>query len=131
MPYKVFKVFEININPDPHRGHHAIFVEANADGSGQIFQVTGNVQQGMMYENKPWPKPKTYIAFSHKEPLGSVSEDEYIKMDEICATIPPPPKQYNLGKKLDPTVPLWNCQDWTTEAVQSLRAAKVLVDDRA
>lgn len=127
MFYKVFKIYEISLNPDPHRGHHAIFVEEDSEnGSGRVFQVTGDVQQGMIYESKPWPKPEDYPAFQHKELLGQVSATSFSKIGEICGAIPPPEKQYEGRKKLRPEKPLWNCQDWTTDAVAVLIAGGVL-----
>jgi hypothetical protein len=38
--------------------HHAIFVETSADEAGYIFQVAGEVQNGMKYECKPGSKPE-------------------------------------------------------------------------
>ncbi|KAF1346563.1 hypothetical protein BDV97DRAFT_300568 [Delphinella strobiligena] len=129
MCYKVFKIYEISLDPDPHRGHHAIFVEEDSKtGIGRVFQVTGNVKQGMTYESKPWPKPEDYPAFRHKELLGLVSTTSFSKIGEVCAAIPPPEKQYEGRKKLRPEKPLWNCQDWTTDAVAALIAAGVLTE---
>lgn len=127
--YKVYKIFEVTFNPDPRRQHHAIFIATNSDGSGNVFQVTGNVQQGMRYETKPWSLPEAYLSFSHKEALGAVSKEEYHRIGAVCERIPPPEKQYEGRKKLQPDKPLRNCQDWTTDVIDALIGEGVLRQD--
>ena len=55
------------------RDHHVIFVETKVDGSGVIFQVRGDIQNGMTYEFKDGKKPEDSASFVSKTPIGKVS----------------------------------------------------------
>jgi len=52
MSHKVYKVSYVGVP----RNRYVIFVERNADGTGQIFQVAGDIQNGMAYGHKPGRK---------------------------------------------------------------------------
>jgi hypothetical protein len=117
MSYQVFLVSYLGAPRD----HHAIFVETNSDKSGQIFQATGNIQNGMTYESKPAKRPEDSASFVKKELLGTVTTANYSRIDSVCKRIPPPAKQFNGPKRINPNVPLRRCQEWTQETVQALK----------
>lgn len=116
MSYQVFLVSYAGVPRD----HHAIFVETNSDKTGQIFQVTGDIQNGMTYESKPGKRPEDSASFLKKELLGTVSTSNYPRINNVCSQIPPPAKQFNGPKRIDPSIPLRRCQEWTQEAVEYL-----------
>lgn len=120
-----YKVYQISYAGAP-RDHHAIFVETQEDQSGQIFQVTGNIQSGMRYETKQAKKPEDSASFQAKILLGSVSIADYSRIDDECKRVSPPAKQYNGPKRINPQVPLRRCQEWTAEAIDTLRAHGIL-----
>ncbi|PMD40206.1 hypothetical protein L207DRAFT_335439 [Hyaloscypha variabilis F] len=123
MSYQVFLVESLGAP----RNHHAIFVETNVtDGSGYVFQVTGNIQTGMDYEVEQRCKPEESHTFMSKSSLGWVDAEGYGRINEICSSIPPPKKQFDGPKKIYPSEPLRRCQEWTQEAVQALRSSGVL-----
>lgn len=108
------------------RDHHAIFVETNADHSGFIFQVTGDIQRGMTFGHKPAKRPEDSNSFVSKSYIGTVSETNYARIQSIVDAIPPPPKQFNGPKRINPSEPLRRCQEWTSEAIQALTDQGVL-----
>lgn len=124
MSYRVFLVSYLG-SPD----HEAIFVEVNRDESGQVFHVKGNIQTGMEYESKPAKKPEDSFTFVSKELLGTVTEANYSKIDDVCKQIPPPAKQFNGPKRIDPSVPLRRCGEWVRETIQALQKDGILLDD--
>lgn len=123
MSHQVFLVASLGAPRD----HHAIFVVLDGgDGSGYIFQVTGNIQNGMTYEVKPGQKPEESVDFVSKSYLGWVDATDYDRVNDICRSIPPPAKQFEGSKRLNPREPLRRCQEWTREAAQALEAGGVL-----
>lgn len=71
--YTVYRVAELGMPRD----HHAIFVETNEDGpeTGHWFHVSGNVQNGMIYEERVSGKPDLSLTFVAKEELGTVQQE--------------------------------------------------------
>jgi hypothetical protein len=103
------------------RDHQVIFVETNPDRSGQLFQVTGNIQTGMRYESKAAKRPEDSASFVKKELLGSVTTANFSRIDPACRSNPPPAKQFNGPKRINPHIPLRRCQEWTKETIQTLK----------
>lgn len=122
MSHTVYLVVSISIPRD----HHAIFVETESDGNGIIFQVTGNIQNGMTYETKPGERPEESATFISKTTIGIVSAVNFPRIDTICRSVPSPPKQFDGVKRIYPDVPLKRCQEWTQEAIQALKEDGVL-----
>ena len=116
MPFQVFLVSSAGAPRD----HLAIFVETGPDNSGQIFQVTGNIQTGMNYESKLAERPEA-PTFIKKELLGTVTTANYPQIDGVCRENPPPAKQFDGPKRINPGVPLRRCQEWTTETIWTLK----------
>lgn len=108
------------------RDHHAIFVETKPDSSGQIFQVTGNIQNGMTYEIKPAGRPEDSLTYQGKTLLGTVTAADYPQIDSVCRILPALPKQFEGAKRLDPQQPLRRCQEWMADAIDTLRSKQVI-----
>ncbi|KAH6626062.1 hypothetical protein B0J18DRAFT_464110 [Chaetomium sp. MPI-SDFR-AT-0129] len=112
------------------RNHHAIFVETQDDGSGTLFQVKGNIQNGMTYETRQEPKPDLSNTFISKSSLGWVRVHDLSRVDSVCRANPPPAKQFDGPKRIDKKTPLRRCQEWTSETIGNLKAEGVLLDSR-
>lgn len=108
------------------RDHHVIFVETEEGGSGQIFHIKGRIQQGMTYETKPVRKPEESTTFITRELLGTVTMENYPRIDSVCKQFPPPAKQLDQAHRINPSVPLRQCQEWTQETLQALKNEGIL-----
>lgn len=108
------------------RDHHAIFIEENEDKSGRVYQVIGDIQNGMSFDTKPAKMPDNSASFQSKTEIGTVTAAKKSRILEICRCMPPPKKQFQGPKKLYPNEPLRRCQEWTAEAIDALRVAQVL-----
>lgn len=108
-----YTVYRVSYTGAP-RNHKGIFVESKADKSGQLFHVTGNIQQGMRYETKSARRPEDSATFHSKARLGVVQFADFEGIDIALENIPPPKKQYDGPKRINPKEPLRRCQEWTT-----------------
>jgi hypothetical protein len=124
MSYKVFLAEYIGAP----RNHHAIFVELVDGGKGEIYQVTGDIQNGMSHERKEAKRPDDSASYMGKEQIGTVSHEKYDRIESIIFAIDAPKKQFDGPKRLYPREPLRRCQEWTEEAIQALKDANVLED---
>jgi hypothetical protein len=122
MSRKVYKVSYAGVPLD----HQVVFVETDADGTGHIFHVIGNIQEGMSYEHKPGMKPEDSVTFVIKEYIRTVSATNYARIESIVNDVDPPKKQFDGARRINPQEPLRRCQEWTTEAIQALRESDVL-----
>lgn len=122
MSYNVYRVSYAGLPRD----HHAIFVEVNNDQSGHIFQVTGDIQNGMRHDDKPAKKPEESATYQGKEYIGKVAAGDFARIKPTCESIPPPKKQFEGPRKLYPNEPLRRCQEWTQEAVSALVTTGIL-----
>lgn len=104
------------------RNHQAIFVETHEDGdrSGFIYQVSGTVQLGMNHEFKQAKSIEESASFLGSHYLGTVSSHDYPRIKPVCAQVPPPAKQYDGPRKINPALPLRTCQEWCQEAIAAL-----------
>ncbi|KKZ64411.1 hypothetical protein EMCG_09599 [[Emmonsia] crescens] len=124
MSYNVYLI----ISTGMPRDHHALFVESNpATGSGHIYQVTGNVQNGMVFEDKPSEPPDQQPTFHSKTLLGTVRGDYEKAFKDVCLGTEPPKKQFDGPRRLYPTDPIRRCQEWAAEAIRALSSAGVLL----
>ena len=48
------------------RDRHAIFIKDHVDGPGRIYQISGNIQAGMIFEIKRTGKPEESAEFQSK-----------------------------------------------------------------
>ncbi|TVY50553.1 hypothetical protein LCER1_G008410 [Lachnellula cervina] len=118
-----FNVYLVEYSGMP-RNHRGIFVETKEDGgrSGYLYQVTGDILHGMVYQHKPAKEPETSATFSGlKELIGTVTTNNYVHIRSVVDSIPPPKKQYDGFKKIFPNEPLRRCHEWTNEAIQALK----------
>lgn len=74
-------------------------------------------------------RPEDRMGFIRKEPVGKISTTDFSRVEAICRDVAPPAKQYNGPKRIDPSVPLRRCGEWTDEAVKALRHAGVVFED--
>jgi hypothetical protein len=128
--YLVYMVTSIGMP----RNHIAIFVETHESGpgTGYIYQVSGNIQQGMFHNHRPGARPEEDkdSFFLSKELLGQVSKQRYDdgEFKRVCDSIGPPPKQFDGRKKIDPNKPLRRCGEWAEDGVNKLREVALLID---
>jgi hypothetical protein len=127
MPYQVYLLTSLGAP----RNHHSIYISTSPDNlgnSGFIYQVTGNNQTGMTYGHKPTTDPEESHEFISKTYLGTVSEEDYNndRIRSVVESIPAPAKQFDGPKRIDASVPLRRCQEWTAEAIRALKDGGVL-----
>ena len=125
-----YPVFRIAYQGMP-RDHHALFIEFHRDGSGQLFHVKGDIQRGMEFETRATKPPEQSATFTDKKHLGWIYKSDVDRFEQVCLSNPPPEKQFNGPKRLDPTKKLRRCQEWTAETIQYLRAEGILHADEA
>ncbi|KAM3553294.1 hypothetical protein MY1884_006756 [Beauveria asiatica] len=116
----------LSISLGAPRDHYAIFVETEQDGAGTVFQATGNIQNGMTFQVKTNHRPETSPEFLRRELLGWVAPEDLHRVEQVCAGLPPPKKQFEGARRLYPQEPLRRCQEWTREAVDALVVAGIL-----
>lgn len=109
------------------RNHHALFLQLSEnDATGQQFQVTGDIQNGMIYESNANTRPESSPTFLGMTKLGTISPSNLHRIDDICRSNPPPAKQFNGPRRTDPKRPLRRCQEWTAETIRLLQEQRVL-----
>lgn len=126
--------------------HHVVYVDSEPNlergptgGSmGHIFHVQGNILNGMHFERRQVKHNPLFSPLGISMlPLGWILHDNFLqRTEEVCQRIPPPHKQYTLGKPIYPNISIRHCQHWASDAVHALCAAGVLEplalsDDRA
>ena len=120
-----FKVYRAEC-PGMPRDHHAIFVETNTDASGRLFHVTGTIAQGMLYEEKDLKFPDLSYSHENMTLLGAVDKADLDQFRQVCQSIPPPKKQFEGPRRLNPKEPLRHCQQWVAEAIDVWKSQGVL-----
>lgn len=126
------------------RYHNVIFVEIEADGSGVVHHVTGDITSGMVYATRREGRPEESEIFVRKEFIGTVESTTYPKkINEVLEALPPPPKQKKFNIKTMRTEQMKadgsfyepgesrprmvKCTEWTVEqAIPALYASGVL-----
>lgn len=112
------------------RNHHALFVcVEQKEESGWLFNVTGNIQSGMTYEEKSAEAPRQSLTFESMSVLGRVPSSSLQQISSICRSNPPPEKQFDGPKRIDSKKPLRRCQEWTAETIQLLEQEGLLQRD--
>ncbi|KAI9151413.1 hypothetical protein HJFPF1_08615 [Paramyrothecium foliicola] len=125
-----YSVYLIVSQGGGERDHHAIFVETER-GAGTIFQVVGNIQQGMSFEVKNSGPPDSELTFLAKKRLGSMHHLDMDRMEKLCRENPAPEKQFEGPRRLRPGKPLRRCQEWTRETIAILRDNGIVSDPGA
>ncbi|KAF5666071.1 hypothetical protein FHETE_6372 [Fusarium heterosporum] len=122
--YSVHLIEELGVP----RNHHAIFVKTRSDGTGTLFNVVGDIGNGMELEIKKLEQePELSVTFMSSSLLGRVKTDDMSRVECICRANPPPEKQFDGPHKIDKNKPLRRCQEWTSEIIGTLRAEGVLI----
>lgn len=126
MSYAVYLIIETSIPLD----HHALFVETNEAGpqTGHVYNVKGDIQNGMVYEAKTTEEPEKSPVFAEKKRIGSVSKDDYPRFIAVCQSIPVPKKQFEGARRLYPKEQLGRCQEWAREAIDALVEQNVVLE---
>lgn len=115
--------------------HEAIFVETHESGvgTGHIFQVSGNIQQGMFHNHHRGSRPEEdeTSVFVSKSYLGKVRRTDYDNgcFRDVCDNMEPPPKQFDGPKRLFPGKKLRRCGEWAKDVAQKLREENILLVD--
>ncbi|TGO49241.1 hypothetical protein BCON_0216g00150 [Botryotinia convoluta] len=94
-----------------------IFVQTDEQGSdsGHLYQVIGDMQNGMINSHKEIKRPNNASRF-----IGTVSVSQYSQIRAICDSITAGPP------KIDPANSLRHYQEWTNSVVELLFARGVL-----
>jgi hypothetical protein len=110
------------------RNHHALYIEIDkTTEAGQLLNVVGNIQVGMEFESEATTTlPESSHSFVSKTFLGWVSRSDVSKVEDACKSNPPPAKQFNGPKRIDPKRPLRRCQEWTAETIELLEKKGLL-----
>ncbi|KAH7269008.1 uncharacterized protein BKA55DRAFT_682101 [Fusarium redolens] len=99
------------------RNHHALFIRLNEETEdGELYHIAGNKPQ----------EPNSYVAQHY---LGFISSSDRQFFKQICQSNPPPAKQFNGNKKINPRQPLRRCQEWTAETIAMLQSHVVLMSE--
>lgn len=148
MAFNVYRVQFTMAMPDPDmpspRYHNVIFVEMEADGSGAVHHVTGDITSGMVYATRREGRPEESEIFVRKEFIGTVESATYPeRIHVVLEALPPPPKQKKFNIKTMRTEqmkadgsfyepgearpPMVKCTEWTVDqAIPALYASGVL-----
>ncbi|KFZ06722.1 hypothetical protein V501_07173 [Pseudogymnoascus sp. VKM F-4519 (FW-2642)] len=148
MAFNVYRVQFTMAMQDPDmsspRYHNVIFVEIEADGSGVVHHVTGDITSGMVYATRREDRPEESEIFVRKEFIGTVESATYPeKINAVLEALPPPPKQKKFNIKTMRTEQMKadgsfyepgearprmvKCTEWTVEqAIPALYASSVL-----
>lgn len=146
--YHVFRVRErlaFQMHPNETRHHNIIFVETNADRSGDKINITGDITSGYRYEKATHMQPELSESFVSKEFLGYVRISDYPALEAIFRQQPVPtrPQQrwhgggmtggyrrckedgsfYDEGETVPP---LSRCTEWTDSAILALQNTGLL-----
>lgn len=130
------------------RYHCSIFVKSEADGSGTLHNVTGDIgsRRGMQYVSVFRGPPQNAQSFDSMERLGVTDSITHPELWEaLLSSIPKPPQQkafntwtrrFEPFKTLEPLTfyepeepkkPLVKCMEWTLdEAITKLRSSGLL-----
>ncbi|OBT80629.1 hypothetical protein VF21_00523 [Pseudogymnoascus sp. 05NY08] len=148
MAFNVYRVQFAMAMQDPDmpspRYHNVIFVETEADDSGSVHHITGDITSGMVYATRREGRPEESELFVLKEFIGTVESATYPeKINAVLEALPPPPKQKKFNIKTMRTEQMKadgsfyepgearprmvKCTEWTVEqAIPALYASGVL-----
>ena len=126
MSYTVYLIIETGIPRD----HHALFAETHEAGpqTGHVYNVQGEIQNGMVYEAKTIEEPEKSPVFAERRRIGTISKDDYPRFIAVCQSIPVPKKQFEGARRLYPKERLRRCQEWAREAIDALVEQNVVLE---
>ncbi|KAI1389527.1 uncharacterized protein F4822DRAFT_427876 [Hypoxylon trugodes] len=103
--YAVYKLRFTLAQQDPDiigtRYHTVIFVETNANRSGTMYHVTGDITSGMIYQSKLYNDPELSLSFHSKDFLGYTTKS-LSAWENLLRGVPPPEKQKAPESNVDP-----------------------------
>ncbi|KAM0366758.1 hypothetical protein ACHAPK_008232 [Fusarium culmorum] len=109
--------------------HHSIFVKDAKDETEFVFYVIGNIQMGCIFEvRRQESDPRLSATFKKMTQIGVIAANDTPRFRTVCESNPPPKKQFNGIKRVDPKKPLRRCQDWERETIDILREQGVLLN---
>ncbi|KAE8347836.1 hypothetical protein BDV24DRAFT_157314 [Aspergillus arachidicola] len=109
--YKVSRVwFPVEMRdqriPDDPQSHHAIFVEIQTSGRGDIHNTIGDVTSfgEMTYEARFRHPARASDTFHHEQELGYIAASSYPQLKALLQScqIPPRQKAQNIKRKRNP-----------------------------
>uniref|UniRef100_A0A4E9DS25 Uncharacterized protein n=1 Tax=Gibberella zeae TaxID=5518 RepID=A0A4E9DS25_GIBZA len=60
--------------------------------------------------------------------IGVIAANDTHRLRAVCESNPPPKKQFNGIKRIDPRKPLRRCQEWASETIDILCEQGVLLN---
>ncbi|CAF3496241.1 unnamed protein product [Fusarium graminearum] len=109
--------------------HHSIFVKDAEGETGFVFHVFGNIQMGCVFEvRRQESDPRLSATFEKMTQIGVIAANDTHRFRAVCESNPPPEKQFNGIKRIDPRKPLRRCQEWASETIDILREQGVLLN---
>jgi hypothetical protein len=101
------------------RNHHAIFIKTGEKEEGTIFNATGNAINGFNLEIRETSQsPRLEATFESWREIGVIAINDLPRVKAMCEANPPPEKQYDGLKRIEPAQPLRRCQEWTRETIE-------------
>ncbi|KAF5622219.1 hypothetical protein F52700_10610 [Fusarium sp. NRRL 52700] len=100
----------------------------NSSSALKIRSMAGT-GSGAHFEHKSAKKPQDSGSYVGHHYLGYISSLDRRFFKQICQSNPPPAKQCNKGKRINPRQPLRQCQEWTAETIAMLKSHGVLVSE--
>lgn len=117
-----YPVYRIQLSFPNDNKHHAIYVETNTGGVGQLLHVRCAVgRPGMTFERQYFygPGPESLSTFQYKSRMGSVKWEDVEGMVDICSAFAAPETQY-----VDSAC---QCTVWVDRVAAVLRGQGILV----
>jgi len=113
------------------RDHHSLFIQTSPSGSGFIYQVSGNIQTGMLFNHKPSSPPSDEADYISMTQIGRVRVQEFEngRLKQVVESVEEPKKQFDGTRRLFPQEPLRRCQEWTAEVIARLGKEGVLLEE--
>lgn len=126
-------LYEGGLGGDDHCG---LFLEtlAQGEGTGELFHVVGSVGPGagMKFEHKQVTQNIAgSLTFKSKSQVGYVSDSKKSEVLSVAQALPPPKSIFNEMRKITPAPPKYNCQNWATDLVASLKGKGVIKATRS
>ncbi|KAI9375148.1 hypothetical protein BJX61DRAFT_550019 [Aspergillus egyptiacus] len=122
MSYEVFTAEYIG-----QPNHIALYIETNPspddqDRSGRLYHVIGTILQGMKYASPRVKDPAFSTSFVRgtKKMIGTIAASDLERFEtECCKAVAPPALQMTVtGQPLDPSRPLYRCNQWLDDVVK-------------
>ncbi|KIW14195.1 hypothetical protein PV08_06976 [Exophiala spinifera] len=122
---KQYQVYILEFNRgDPN--YAELFVDVFPGEFGHVCKVEGNLAQGLTCQPIGGYVPEDDPSFARKIYVGTVTQADYPRLEEVCVRIPPPEIQFKQYKRISPDTPLRTVRVWVNEVVDELRAQQII-----